>query len=167
VRLVTGLDGFSVDDDDDALREMRLNWMLHRGVGLEEGWPLPRLFESSTVAGREVLGGGRDAKVLAPGAAADLLVLARDADDVLIPAEEPALLVQRATRAQVRQLVVHGRDVVRDGALCGLDLAAARAELDAQVRVNAPDARAWREVARRYAESLRAFYTAGLHRAGG
>lgn len=166
VRLVTGLDGFSVDDDDDALRELRLNWMLHRGVGLEEGWPLPRLFESSTVPGREVLGGSRDAE-LAPGAAADLLVLARDADDVLIPAEEPALLVQRATRAQVRQLVVHGRDVVRDGALCGLDLTAARVELDAQVHINAPDARAWREVARRYAEGLSAFYAAGLHRAGG
>jgi cytosine/adenosine deaminase-related metal-dependent hydrolase len=167
VRLVTGLDGFSVDDDDDALRELRLNWMLHRGAGLEEGWPLPALVEASTLAGREVLGGGRDATLLAPGAAADLLVLRRDAEDVLIPAEEPALLAQRATRAHVRRLVVAGREVVRDGRLTGLDLDAARAELDAQVRVGAAEARAWREVARRYAAGLRAFYAASLQRGGG
>lgn len=167
VRLVTGLDGFSVDDDDDALRELRLNWMLHRGVGLEEGWPLPALLEASTIAGREALGGGRDATPLVPGAAADLLVLRRDAEDLLIPAEEPALLAQRATRAHGRRLVVAGREVVRDGRLTGFDLDAARAELDAQVRTGAAEARAWREVARRYAEGLRAFYAAGLQRRGG
>jgi cytosine/adenosine deaminase-related metal-dependent hydrolase len=164
LRLVTGLDGFSVDDDDDALRELRLNWMLHRGVGLEEGWPLPAILEASTVAGREVLGGGRDAPPLAPGAAADLLVLRRDAEDLLLPADEPALLAQRATRGHVRHLFVAGREVVREGRLTGLDLDAARAELDAQVRAGAPDAAAWRVVARRYAEGLRAFYGAGLQR---
>jgi cytosine/adenosine deaminase-related metal-dependent hydrolase len=163
MRLVTGLDGFSVDDDDDALRELRLNWMLHRGTGLAEGWPLSALFASATLGGREVLGGGRDAQPLALGAAADVLVLARDAGDVLIPADEPALLAQRATRADVRELVVAGNHVVRDGKLVGIDLASAQAELDAQVRVGAGDARAWREVARRYAEGLRAFYAAGLH----
>ena len=35
IRLATGLDGFSIDDDDDALRELRLAYMLHRGHGLE------------------------------------------------------------------------------------------------------------------------------------
>lgn len=164
LRLVTGLDGFSVDDDDDALRELRLNHMLHRGTGLEEGWSLPALMEASTVAGREVLGGGRDADPLSPGAAGDLLVLARDAADVVIPAEEPALLAHRATRSHVRRLVVAGRDVVRDGTLARLDIGALRTELDAQVRAGAEDARAWRQVARRYAEGLRAFYAAGLQR---
>jgi cytosine/adenosine deaminase-related metal-dependent hydrolase len=167
VRLVTGLDGFSVDDDDDALRELRLNWMLYRGTGLDEGWPLPALLESASVAGRDVLGGGRDAAPLAPAAAADLLVLRRDADDVVIPAAEPALLAQRAKRDLVCELVVRGRHVVRDGRLTGLDLPAAQAELDAQVRASAEAARSWREVARRYAEGLRAFYAAGLHRTGG
>ena len=164
LRLVTGLDGFSVDDDDDALRELRLNWMLHRGVGLEEGWPLPAILQASTVAGREVLGGGRDAVPLAPGAAADLLVLRREADDLLLPVDEPALLAQRATRSHVRSLVVAGREVVRDGRLTGLDLDAAQAELDAQVRVGMPEAAAWRAVAQRYAAGLRAFYGAGLLR---
>lgn len=167
VRLVTGLDGFSVDDDDDALRELRLNWMLHRGAGLEEGWPLHALFGSATLGGREVLGGGRDAEPLAIGAAADVLVLARDADDLLIPAEEPALLAQRATRRHVRELIVAGNHVVRDGRLVGIDLGEAQAELDAQVRAGAADAGSWREVARRYAEGLRAFYAAGLHGARG
>jgi cytosine/adenosine deaminase-related metal-dependent hydrolase len=164
VRLVTGLDGFSVDDDDDALRELRLNRMLHGGVGLRDGWPLPDLLEASTVRGREVLGGGRDATPLAPGAAADLLVLDREAEDVLLPFDEAAMLVQRATARHVRSLVVAGREVVRHGRLTGLDLDAARAELDAQVRANADGARAWRQVATRYAAGLRAFYEAGLHR---
>ncbi|WP_270934968.1 amidohydrolase family protein [Falsiroseomonas oryzae] len=167
MRLVTGLDGFSVDDDDDLLRELRLNWMLHRGQGLEDGWPLPALFESATIGGREALGGGRDAAPLTPGATADLLVLRRDAGDVILPAEEPALLAARATRAHVRRLVVAGRDVVRDGRLVSFDLPGAAAELDAQVRAGAAEARAWREVSRRYADGLRAFYAAGLHRQGG
>lgn len=166
VRLVTGLDGFSVDDDDDALRELRLNWMLHRGSGLAEGWPLPALFESATTGGYAVLGAPTAAPLTA-GARADLLVLRRDADDVVIPAEEPALLAQRATRAHVERLVVAGQDVVRDGALARFDLDAATAELDAQVRAGAEGARAWRQVATRYAAGLRAFYAAGLHRAGG
>ncbi|MGX9965520.1 amidohydrolase family protein [Roseomonas sp. F4] len=164
LRLVTGLDGFSVDDDDDALREMRLNWMLHRGSGLTEGWPLPAILEASTVAGREVLGGGRDAVPLAPGAAADLLVLRRDADDLLLPADEPALLAQRATRGHVRRLVVAGRDVVVEGRLTGLDLDAAQAELDAQARAGSAEAAGWRAVSQRYAEGLRAFYAVGLQR---
>jgi cytosine/adenosine deaminase-related metal-dependent hydrolase len=167
MRLVTGLDGFSVDDDDDMLREMRLNWMLHRGRGLDDGWPLPALFEAATIAGREALGGGRDTAPLVPGAAADLLVLRRDAADLILPAEEPLVLAARATGAHVRRLVVAGREVVRDGALVSFDLPAAQAELDAQARAGATGAREWREVARRYAEGLRAFYAAGLHRKAG
>jgi hypothetical protein len=41
---------------------------------------------------------------------------------------------------------------------------AARAELDAQVRLGVPEAAAWRAVAQRYAAGLRAFYGAGLQR---
>ncbi|HEY8610977.1 MAG TPA: amidohydrolase family protein, partial [Roseomonas sp.] len=44
VPLATGLDGFTVDDDDDAFRELRLNSLLHRGVSLDEGIPLRALF---------------------------------------------------------------------------------------------------------------------------
>lgn len=33
--LAMGLDGFSVDDDDDAFRELRLTYLLQHGVGLE------------------------------------------------------------------------------------------------------------------------------------
>jgi cytosine/adenosine deaminase-related metal-dependent hydrolase len=158
LRLVMGLDGFSVDDDDDALRELRLNHMLHRGTGFEEGWPLPALLAAATVEGRAVLGGGRDAMPLSPGAAADMLVLARDIGDVVIPADEAALLAHRATKGDIRRLFVAGREVVRDGRLTGLDLAGLRVELDAQIRFHAAEAGAWRQVSRRYAQGLRALY---------
>ena len=164
VRLVTGLDGFTVDDDDDALRELRLNWMLHRGLGAQEGWPLPALMRAATLEGRAILGGGLDAAPLSPGAMADLLVLRRDAQDLLLPAEEAPLLAQRATARHVRSLVVAGREVVAEGRLTGLDLDAARAELDAQCRVGAGAAIAWRQVATGYAEGLRDFYAAALPR---
>ncbi len=141
VRLVTGLDGFTVDDDDDALRELRLNRMLHRGKGLQEGWPLPALLRAATLEGRAVLG-GRAGAMLEAGASAEMLMLRRDAGDVVLPQEEAPLLAQRATARHVRSLVVAGREVVRDGKLTGLDLDAARTELDAQVRTGAGDAAA-------------------------
>src|SRR5271170_5066127 len=40
VPFAIGLDGFSLDDDDDAFRETRLNYLLQQGLTLEEGLPL-------------------------------------------------------------------------------------------------------------------------------
>jgi cytosine/adenosine deaminase-related metal-dependent hydrolase len=167
VPLATGLDGFTVDDDDDAFRELRLAYLLHRGVGLEPGLPLGTLLDAACHGGRfAVTGEALRETALAPGAPGDVIVLDRGTldSDVIIDSADADLVVQRATRRSMTQMFVGGRQVVRNGTLVGLDLPALQAELDAQARRNADGYRAWRPIARQWAETLRGLYAAGHHR---
>lgn len=168
VPFALGLDGFSVDDDDDAFREMRLNYMLHQGLALEDGIPLGDLLHASCYQGRFSVSGIECGDGVTAGAPADLMVVDFGAisQDVFMDLDEAALLVRRATARHMRRLIVAGREVVRDGALCGVDLAQVQAELNAQVRLGLPQFLSWQEVAGRLRQRLRAFYGSGLHRCG-
>ena len=167
VRLATGLDGFTVDDDDDALRELRLFYMLHRGTGLEPGIPLGAALKAACQTGREAVTGMAEAP-LAAGSPADLLELDRTAftSDLAVTVPDAAVLAHRATAAHIRRLVVAGRDVVRDGAVLGIDLPGAERELDAQVRHGAGDYTTWQGQIAGLRAGLERFYAAGLHRCG-
>ncbi|MCR0985584.1 amidohydrolase family protein [Roseomonas populi] len=167
VPLATGLDGFSVDDDDDGFRELRLNALLHRGVSLNEGVPLDALFRAACHGGRGIVTGERAADTaLLPGGPADAMVLDRTglAADLLVEVPDMALVAQRAARQSLRHLVVAGREVVRDGRLTGLDLAAVQAELDAQARHGAEGYSSWLDAVAPWRDALRGFYEAGMHR---
>jgi cytosine/adenosine deaminase-related metal-dependent hydrolase len=167
VPLAQGLDGFSVDDDDDAFRELRLNYMLHRGTGFEEGIPLAALFHAACHGGRRIVTGDGGAQtLLQAGAPADFMVLDRAAlaHDLVLEVADDVLVAQRATKAALRHLFVDGREIVRDGVLQGLDLPALRQELMAQVRHGAPAYRDWRQVTTAWAGALREAYMGGLHR---
>ncbi len=169
VPLAQGLDGFSVDDDDDAFRELRLNYLLHRGEGLEPGVPLAAMFDAACHGGKRVVQGRDDGeRTLQPGAAADFMVLDRRplARDLVLEVDDASLVAHRATRSVMRQLFVNGREVVCDGHLLGFDLQALEDELTAQVRHAAPAYRDWRAVTGAWADVLRQAYTAGLHRRG-
>jgi hypothetical protein len=63
-------------------------------------------------------------------------------------------------------MIVAGREVVRDGELCSVDLAQVQDELNAQVRFGLSQFLSWQQVAGRFRQRLRAFYGAGLHRCG-
>ncbi len=119
VPFAMGLDGFSVDDDDDAFRELRLNYLLHQGIALEDGVPLSNLLHASCFGGRYSVSGIEPAAGIATGEPADLMIVdfAKLAEDVLVNLDEAALVVRRATSRNLRQLIVAGREVVRDGAL--------------------------------------------------
>lgn len=168
VPLATGLDGFSLDDDDDAFRELRLTYLLQRGVGLQNGLPLDTLLDAACHGGRfavtgQVAPGQRALSVGAPG---DVMRLDRSMldGDLIIESDDAALVAQRATRRALRNMFVAGREVVRDGALTGLDLPSVQAELDAQARHGAEGYRNWRQLADVWAASLGGIYAAGKHR---
>ena len=75
--------------------------------------------------------------MVAPGAPADLLLLdwaAIDDDRLRDDLDPLTLALNRATARHVRELIVGGRTVVKDGAVTGLDYPAARAEVLAQTR---------------------------------
>ncbi len=79
-RVALGLDGQAFDEDDDALRELRLLWSLHGGWGFDGEVSPRQALAMALETGRAAIGapeGGR----IAVGAPADLLVLDRAALD--------------------------------------------------------------------------------------
>lgn len=134
-RVAMGIDGQAFDEDDDALREIRLIWSLHGGWGFDPEIAPREVLAMALEAGRGVISappGGR----LAPGQAADLVVIDRAAldEDRLMALDPLDLLFARATKRHVKEVIVAGRSIVREGRVLGVDLEAAHAELRARYR---------------------------------
>ena len=135
-RIAFGIDGKALDDDDDALRELRLSYLLHAGHGFAHA---PRLeaLHAAVRHGRFSVTNIADSGAIEAGAAADLMLLdwaALDADR-LIEAPDPVRLVfSRATARHIRALIVGGRTIVCDGRVLGIELPAIRQELVARMR---------------------------------
>lgn len=166
-RVAMGLDGLALDEDDDALREMRLAYALHRGWGYDvtmsraQLWAFAAEHGRRSVSGESAPGDG----TLSPGAAADLLVLdaeALDDDGELLPGVDPLdLLLARAHGGHVLDVFAAGRRVVHEGRVLGIDEAACKAELAAQVRgklAAEPGWAEWRATVRTVADDLGPFY---------
>ena len=120
-----GLDGLAFDEDEDALREMRLGYVLHKGIGFDVRMSRPELLQFAFGHGRFAVTGERDGGVIAPGAPADIMVLDWDrlTGDLVEP-EVPALdlLLGRARNEHIKDVFVAGRQIVADGRVTGLDL---------------------------------------------
>lgn len=136
-RVAMGMDGVALDEDEDALREMRLNYALNKGAGFQVGMSPAALQSFATTNGRFALDGCTTGGRIEPGGDADLLSL--DLDQLtsdLIEPDVPAmeLLLARAGKCHVRDVIVAGQDVVHDGKLVKIDLPALEAELLARLR---------------------------------
>jgi cytosine/adenosine deaminase-related metal-dependent hydrolase len=134
-KVALGVDGQAFDEDDDALRELRLLWSLHAGWGFDLAIPPRHALAIALENGRAAVGapeGGR----LAPGNPADLVILDRAAldEDAIMDVDPLDLLFTRATRRHVRELIVAGRTVVTAGRIVGIDLEAAHREMRDQFR---------------------------------
>jgi cytosine/adenosine deaminase-related metal-dependent hydrolase len=136
-RVALGLDGLALDEDDDGLREMRLAHALHRGTGFRTGVTRADSLTMALRNGRHSVLNTETGGALATGQPADLLLLDWDAleDDRLRAGLDPLdLLLARATARHIRELIVAGRSVVRDGRVLGIDYPAMREELLARLR---------------------------------
>lgn len=151
-RVAMGLDGMAFDEDDDALREARLAYALHRGWGYDAAMTPAQLWRFAS--------GGR----LVVGAPADLVLLDWDAldDDALFPDTDPLdLLLARANGRHISKVLIGGRKVVDCGTVTGIDEAALRSELLMRTRAAlASDGAhaAWRRTVQALAEDLAPFY---------
>src|SRR5262249_11877406 len=128
VALGLGLDGMALDDDDDALREMRLAFLMHA----RERNVTPRsVFTAAMGTGRRAVTGVLSPATIAPGGDADLVFLdyqAMAGDVVEDLTDESLLVLGRASGRFVTHLMVNGRWVLRDGHTTGIDEARLNAE---------------------------------------
>jgi cytosine/adenosine deaminase-related metal-dependent hydrolase len=166
MKFALGVDSSSFDDDDDALREMRVTHWLHSLDGNPTPVTPEILFDAALRNGFEVAMNSRQYGSIEPGMPADFMILdydrmAYDCIDGMVG--ELDVLLTRATRNHVRDVYVNGRRIVEDGRTANLDLEAHERELLAQAHAEGPAMRALRPVMERSQDALRAFYASGGH----
>jgi cytosine/adenosine deaminase-related metal-dependent hydrolase len=147
-RIAVGVDGLALDEDDDALREMRLVQMMHGGLGFKRTWTPAEFFGLVVRNGRNATGAPGTGE-LAVGNPADFVAIDLDRldRDRIMPVDPIELLFARGNASMVRDVVVDGRTIVHDGRCTGVDLDAIAQELCGLYRTSAkqlaPFQRAW------------------------
>jgi len=160
VEVAMGLDGCALDEDDDALREVRLFHLLNRARGFAHGGLTPATaLRAACATGRAGLGLG-EGGVLAVGMPADILTLdlERLDPDALLPVNPAELLLARASKHDVVEIYSGGRRVFADGEPTGVDSAALHRSLRTEVRAGLGDKRALREAWPRIEAAIGAHY---------
>ena len=165
-KVAMGLDGCAFDEDDDALREMRLLYHLHKGWGYDVAVTPAQGYALACRHGRQAVSGIACEGTIAPGEPADLLLLEGRAlmDDRLFD-DVPVIdfVLARATASHVKQVIVAGKTIVLDGVATGVDYPALMAELMAQLKANLDPADTWRATVQSLDASLKPFYLEGRH----
>ena len=136
--IAVGVDGLALDEDDDVLREMRLVQMMHGGLGFQRTWTTSEFLTLAIANGRRATGApGTGALVC--GAPADFVTIDLDRldRDQIMPVDAIDLLFARGNASLLRDVVVDGRTIVRDGRCTGVDLPAIEQELRGIYRANA------------------------------
>jgi 5-methylthioadenosine/S-adenosylhomocysteine deaminase len=136
-RVALGIDSSALDDDDDALRELRLGHLLHVGNGFKVEVSREAMLRAAFANGRFAVTNVDDGGAIRTGEPADLLVLdwaAIDDDRLREDIDVVQLLLNRAAARHIRELIVGGRTVIKDRTVVGVDLDAARAEVMDRMR---------------------------------
>lgn len=136
-RVAFGLDGLALDEDDDALRELRLSSLLHGGTGFDVALSRAEVLAAAFGNGREAVLRDPWDGCLGTGTPADLLLLdwSKLDDDRLRDDLDPIdLLFARARSEHISALIVGGRRIVADGTVLGIDLSTLRGEVTAAIR---------------------------------
>ena len=147
-RIAVGVDGLALDEDDDVLREMRLVQMMHGGLGFKRTWTPAEFFDLAVRNGRMATGAPGTGELVV-GAPADFVTIDLDRldRDRIMPVDPIELLFARGNASVVRDVVVDGQTIVRDGRCTGVDLETIERELRgmyrASVRKLSPFQRAW------------------------
>jgi cytosine/adenosine deaminase-related metal-dependent hydrolase len=160
------MDGQTLDDDQDYLRELRLAWTLANPPGaVSPTIDAGQVLNMGLAAGAHVtLGPSAGLGRLVPGAPADLVLL--DWDAVCMPWVSPRTpvadtLLRRAGRRHVRHVMVNGQWALRDGESTHVDERAVAAQIRAALDAQPADALAARaRAADALAPYLRRFYAA-------
>jgi cytosine/adenosine deaminase-related metal-dependent hydrolase len=163
VTVALGMDATTLGDDEDMFAEMRLALRLARRPELGAPAPSPAdVFALATLGGARLLGRENELGALAPGRAADMVVV--DLERVTWPWAAPecdplTLIVLRARRRDVTAVLVGGEVVHRAGSPTRFDVEAAGREL-ARAMAQAPHPAAGEAAWRRIRPHVEAWYRA-------
>lgn len=165
-RVAMGLDAGALDEDDDAFRELRLGYFLHRGWGFDIGMTRAQLWSFAVTEGAASINNMRSPSSghIVKGTPADIVVLDWDAidDESLFDDVDPFdLVLARAKGAHVSKMFVSGRLVVDEGRVLGVDEPELRGELLGMARTRLASDSAhleWRNIVKELSEDLSAFY---------
>ena len=141
-----GMDGQTLDDDQDFLRELRLAWTIGNRSGMaaadlsaETVWRM-----ATSVAARVTFGAEAPLGELKIGAFADLVLLDLKAikgswapADYPSPELLPAFLLRRAKREHIRRVMVGGEWLIRDGEHATVALSDVEREIWARLQFEA------------------------------
>ncbi|WP_244628352.1 amidohydrolase family protein [Tardiphaga robiniae] len=142
--IAVGIDGVALDEDDDAIREMRLVQIAHDGLGFDRTWSRSEFLALAIRNGRNSIGAPGPG-TLTTGEAADFVTLdigQLDRDGIM-PVDPIDMLFARGNTSCVRDVVVNGRTISRDGKPTGVDLNAMEIELRGLYRKSVPQFKAF------------------------
>lgn len=137
VTMALGMDGTTLNDDEDFFTEMRLAMRLNRTPRLDGPAPRPRdILAMATAGGAKLMRKETQLGRIAPGFAADLVLVKLDRITwpwVAPEADPRDLLLMRARAGDVDTVLIGGEVVLRQGVPTRFDVAAAGRELAAKL----------------------------------
>ncbi|WP_213769812.1 amidohydrolase family protein [Bradyrhizobium sp. dw_78] len=161
MRFSFGIDSFSIDDDEDAFRELRVGHWLFSLDGSPAPMSQQLLFEGWHRNGYRAVNNKEGYGEVMPGAPGDLVVLNFDsmAYDVIDGMVDPMeVVLTRATTRHVKSLYVAGREIVREGKVLGVDLEAIEREVIKMARARGEHMRSLRPILERTQKTLKSFH---------
>ena len=163
VTTAIGLDEAGINDDRDMLQEMRMVLRAHRTPGMDDTVPtVPQVFHMATSSGGQTTGFAGQIGAIAPGMAADLVLL--DWDAIAEPFLDPLTgvleaVVQRARRGGVRSVLCDGEVIYDQGRFTRVDQGAILQALhDAMRHALSHDEMQRRDLSQKLLPHIRAFY---------
>jgi 5-methylthioadenosine/S-adenosylhomocysteine deaminase len=121
INVSLGADGSAANNRLDGWEELRLAALLGRLRNGAEALPARRVFEMATLGGARALGLDHEIGSLEPGKQADLAVLDLRAPHSFGVEDVYTQLVFSARASDVHTVLVGGRVLVAEGALCAVD----------------------------------------------
>lgn len=127
VRIGLGLDGKSINDDDDMIQEMKMCFLLHRlpSLELDSSYMNSReVLRMATEMNAELLGYGQELGRLEPGRYADLVLVdyQKMCHPFVKPSHDPIdVLLYRGKGNLIDTVMVNGRIVVKGGNVLTID----------------------------------------------
>ena len=117
-----GVDGSASNDGSNLLEEMRVCYLLHRlfsGENAPSGYDILKM---ATMGGARLLGRESEIGSLEPGKCADFFLLRKERPELVGACRDPkSMLCTVGWKGAVDCTVVHGRVVVENGRLAGID----------------------------------------------